>query len=303
MSQSRPQDQTIDFAALVKLITESVLTTLQASSRPGAPPPKDGPSSERPSGLPSERPSGLPGVEARRIAWVLAAPCGHLEPLCREMAVLARLGHQQRVVACPDVVDALRTTPLWPGEGGGLSLRVVGAGGQGVSALLAELSELELVYVGSLGWHQATALAALDDRDGFVQLLLGALAAGTPVSLVAAHGLDALQGLAPGSQGGASSGGQAGVSSILARQAGLLWRSLEGLGVKPLALAELRRPLAALEAAASAQGRALGGLLTERDVEEAAAAGLRELRLSHGTMITPLARDRARELELRIEQV
>ncbi len=87
------------------------------------------------------------------------------------------------------------------------------------------------------------------------------------------------------------------------RQAGILWRSWDGLGVKPLALAELRRPLAALEAAASAQSRALGGLLTERDVEEAAAAGLRELRLPGETMVTPLARDRARELDVRIEQV
>jgi hypothetical protein len=288
---SQPQDQTIDFAALVKMITESVLTSLQASSRP------DGSAGVAPS-MP-DRPSALE-IEARRITWILAAPCGHLELLCREMAVLARLGHQQVVVACPDVVDALRTTPLWPGEGAGLSLRVVNPDGHGVSALLADLPDQELVYVGSLGWHQAAALAALDDRDGFVQLLLGALAARKPVSLVAAEVLDGLQGLAPGSQ---TLAGPAGVSPVLERQAGVLWRSLEALGVKPLALAELRRPLAALEAAASAQGRALGGLLTERDVEEAASAGLRELRISRGTMITPLARDRARELDVRIEQV
>ncbi len=285
---SQPQDQTIDFAALVKMITESVLASLQASSRRGG--------SAGVASSTAEPPSPLE-IEARRIVWLLAAPCGHLEPLCREMAVLARLGHQQVVVACPDVVDSLRTTPLWPGEGVGLSLRVVSPDGHGVSALLGDLPDQELVYVGSLGWHQAAALAALDDRDGFVQLLLGALAAGKPVSLVAAEALDGLQGLAPEGRR------QAGASSVLARQAGVLWRSLQGLGVKPLALAELRRPLAALEAATSARDRALGGLLTERDVEEAAAAGLRELRLSRGTMITPLARDRARELDVRIEQV
>jgi hypothetical protein len=284
---SRPQDQTFDFAALVTLITESVVGRLRASSLAGG----SAPSGPALSGsAPLELP---PVVEARRIAWLLAVPCGHLAPLCREMAVLARLGHQQLVVACPDVVDGLRTTPGWPGEGVGL--RVVSPGGHGVSALLAELSDQELVYVGSLGWHQAAALATLDDRDGFVRLLLGALALGKPVSLVAGEALDGLQGLAPG--------GQAAASPTLARQAGVLWRSLAVLGVKPLGLAELRRPLADLEAATSAQGRALGGLLTERDVEEAAAAGLRELRLSRATLITPLARDRARALDVRIEQV
>lgn len=282
MSQS--QDQTLDFTALVGLITESVLGRLQGS--PGV-----GGSAAGVRG-PGERPAA---VEARRIAWLLAAPCGHLESLCREVAVLARLGHRQLVVACPDVVDSLRSTPGWPGEGADLGLRVVSPGGQGVSALLAELANQELVYVGSLGWHQAAALAGLDDRDGFVQLLLGALAAGTPVSLLAGEMLHGLQGLAPGSTGVAS--------PALTRQAGILWRSLEGLGVQPLALAELRRPLAALEAANSAQGRAFGGLFTERDVEEAAAAGLRELRLSRGTLVTPLAWDRARELDVRIEHV
>ena len=78
--------------------------------------------------------------------------------------MLARLGHRQLVVACPDVVDSLRSTPGWPGEGADLGLRVVNSGGQGVSALGAELANQELVYVGSLGWHQAAALAALDDR-------------------------------------------------------------------------------------------------------------------------------------------
>lgn len=281
---NKPQDQTLDFTALVALITESVLGRLQGS------PPAGGSAPDEPA--PRELP---PAVAARRITWLLAAPCGHLAPLCREVAVLARLGHRQLVVACPDVVDGLRSTPEWPGESEGLGLRVVTPGGQGVSALLAQLLDQELIYAGSLGWHQAAALAALDDRDGFVQLLLGALAAGKPVSLVAGENLEGLQGLAPGSRGAAS--------PALARRAQILWRSLEGLGVRPLAMAELRRPLAALEAAGSAQGRAFGGLLTEGDVEEAAAAGLRELRLPRATLITPLARDRARALDVQIDQV
>jgi len=281
---SRTQDQTLDFAALVALITESVLGRLQgATVRSGE---------VSLGGVVRGNPVA---VEARRITWLLAAPCGHLESLCRQLAVLARLGHHQRVVACADVVDGLRSTSTWPGEGPALGLRGIGAGGQGVSALLAELSDQELIYVGSLGWHQAAALAALDDRDGFVQVLLGALAAGKPVSLVAGEGLDGLQGLAPGSGGGGS--------PALAREAGNLWRSLEALGVNPLDVAELRRPLAALEAANSVVGRAFGGLLSERDVEEAAAAGLRELRLTRATLVTPLARDRARALDVRIEQV
>lgn len=279
-----PQDQTLDFAALVALITESVLTRLQASPRTDVSTP-GGPSRED---LP-------PAVTARRVAWILAAPCGHLASLCREVAVLARLGHQQLVVACPDVVDGLRSTPGWPGEGDELGLHVVSPEGHGVSALLSRLSDQELVYAGSLGWHQAAALADLDDRDGFVQVLLGALAAGKPVSLVAGESLDGLQGLAPGSRGAAS--------PALLRRAQILWRSLEGLGVRPLSMAELRRPLAALEAAGTAQGRAFGGLLTEGDVEEAAAAGLRELRLPRATLVTPLARDRARALDVQIEQV
>ncbi len=279
---SSPQDQMLDFNALVAMITESVLARLQTAAGSAVTPDSSPPV------------AAAPSPEARRITWVLAAPCGHLAPLCREIAVLTRLGHHQTVVACPDVVDGLRSTPEWPGEGAELVLQSVGATGQGVSALLSALSDQELIYVGSLGWHQAAALVALDDRDGFVQLLLAGMTAGKTVSLVAGESLDGLQGLAPGSQRGAP--------PVLARQAQGLWRSLESLGVKPLALSELRRPLAALEAADSPQGRAFGGLLTERDVEEAAAAGLSELRLSRATLVTPLARDRARVLGVRIEQ-
>lgn len=276
---STDDHQPLDFAALVALITESVLARLDA-------PPSAG-SRSTPASM-------APAPQGRRLGWVLAAPCGHLAPLCGQLAVLARLGHHQRVVACADVADTLRSTPGWPGESTGLTLQVVSGAGQGVSALLAELGETDQLYVGSLGWHQASALVALDDRDGFVQLLLGALAAGKPVSLVAGEALDGLQGLAPGNDRGAA--------PALAREAQRLWRALEGLGVKGLDLNELRRPLAALEAASSPQGRAFGGLLTERDVEEAAAAGLRELRLTRATLVTPLARDRARALDVRIEQ-
>lgn len=277
---STSDHQPLDFAALVALITESVLARMAAPSTAVS--------------LPGPTPV-VPVPQGQRISWVLAAPCGHLAPLCGELAVLARLGHQQRVVACPDVADSLRSTLAWPGESAGLALRVVSPSGQGVSALLAELGDTEQLYVGSLGWHQAAALTALDDRDGFVQLLLGALAAGKPVSLVAGEALDGLQGLAPG-------GGDTAAAPALAREAQRLWRALEGLGVKGLDMTELRRPLAALEAASSPQGRAFGGLLTEGDVEEAAAAGLRELRLTRATLVTPLARDRARALDVRIEQ-
>ena len=89
---------------------------------------------------------------------------------------------------------------------------------------------------------------------------------------------------------------------MLARRAVERWRGLELLGVTPLSPEDLRRPLETLAAGVSSWGRALGGLLTERDVEEAAAAGLRELRLPAGTQGTPLARDRARALDVKIER-
>jgi hypothetical protein len=179
-------DPTLDFDALVSLITEAVLGRLQGAT----------PWGEAAAGG-GAAPSA-PAMEARRIGWLLAAPCGHLDVLARQVSTLARLGHAQLVVACADVVDGLRSTADWPGEGPGLGLRVVGTDGGGVSALLAELRDQDVIYVGALGWRQATALAELDDGDGFVQLLLGALAAGKPVSVVAGEGLGGLHGLATG---------------------------------------------------------------------------------------------------------
>ncbi|MFH2006925.1 MAG: hypothetical protein ABI333_10105 [bacterium] len=277
---SNPEEYTLDFAALVEQITRAVLRSLGKPAAPGLTPEVTTRAEE-------------PALPRRRIGWLLAAPCGHLEPICRELAVLQRLGHHQRVLACTDVVDALRELQGWPGESEGLSLQPVDAA-RGVSAALGRLPELELIYVGALGWQQAALLAELRDDDVFVKIVLQGLAAGTPVSLLSGDGLTGLHRVFPG--------GSAGAAPALQRRADGVWRALEGVGMRRLPLSELRRPLRALEALESTQSRALGGLLTERDVEEAAAAGLRELRLPAGAVITPLALDRARGLGVSIRR-
>ena len=79
-------------------------------------------------------------------------------------------------------------------------------------------------------------------------------------------------------------------------RAGQLLRELEaaGLAVLPLeGLEAMAEDLAALERTGS---RAFGGLVTEADVEAFAARGGRQIDLPAGTIVTPLALNRATEL-------
>ncbi len=299
---SEPDNSTIDLSSLVAMITEGVLAHVSPSQGGVAPSGGGGDPSAGETGSGLGGGTGSPGAElsgsvteGRRITWVFAAPCAHLALVCGELAVLARLGHRQRVVACLDVVDCLRRAACWPGEGADLTLHGLESGGRGLSSLLASLADQEAIYLGSVGWAQARALAELRDEDAFVSLLISGLTAGKKVWLPCGPGMGGLQGLVLQERSTAA--------PALLSQARRLWRALESLGVGPLPLGELRRPLAALEVERSPAHGALGGLLTEADVDDAAAAGLRELRISRGTLVTPLARDRSRALGVSIEQV
>ena len=259
MSRTDAQDPALN--ELVRAIAEAVLRRLEADAAQAT------------------EPGGA------RVLWMLAAPAAHLGRLAREMGVLHRLGHRQRVVGCDDALAALQAEALPAGV-------QVDAPGASASERLAAVADADVVYLGSLRWAQAAALAAVQDGDDWVAAALEAVAQETPVRVVVGDDLGGLHRFGPG----------AAAKGRLASVAAERWRALEPLGVTPLALDALGAPLAGLEANQHSWGRALGGLLGEADVSRAAAEGMRELRLPAGTVVTPLAADRARELGLVIRK-
>ncbi len=258
---SQPDSSLPDLAALVQLVTEAVLRQL------------------------AEGASEAGGAQARHVGWLLGAPVGHLPALSREMAVLARLGHRQSVLGCADALVALTTLGLPPGV-------ATADPAAPVSEQLRLAAEVDLLYVGALGWQQARELAAMQDTDPAVAVTLEALSRGVPVRAVVGDGLGGLHRYGPDTR----------MKGRLAAEAARIFRDLQGLGVELLPLSAIGRPLAALDTAQHSFGRSLGGLLTETDVERAAGEGRRELRLPAGTVVTPLARDRARELGVSIRR-
>mgnify|MGYP006285720055 CR=1 FL=1 len=226
------------------------------------------------------------------VLWVLGAPTAHLACFNNLWKRLTRMGYRQRFLLCEETSCLLESDLhfIAPKDALVLGSSEPSAGrssGALTSAMEASkwAGESALVYVASLGITQARRLAATDDVEPFARVLMESLLSGTPVHLFRGEGLGGLQGLDPKNHTGA-----------LARQVANLWRDLELLGVQGLRLEDGLRPLTSVEARESALGKTLGGLLTEKDVEEAARSGLNELKLARGTVVTPLARDRAREL-------
>lgn len=279
-------EQTLDLDALADVITAAVLAHLSA-----------GAASAGAGGGAGAR-SGA-GAGGPSVGWLLAAPCAHLEAIHRELRVMARLGRAQTVLACSEVAARL-------GDAAELGVPVVDAGGGG-SQLLETAARLDVLLVASLGWRQAAELAAVDDSDPLVAAALEVLTRAAPVYLMVGaelgglHRLPGRDGQASGSGSGSGSALSPAASGALPREAEARRRELELVGMRPLALGALGGALGRLGAEAEPFARSLGGLVRERDVETAAAEGRRVVQVGAGAVVTPLARDRARELGVRIE--
>lgn len=279
---SRPDDMPIDLDTVIRAVVEAVLSRLAADVPAGGAP--------------------LAPVDSGScVGWLLAAPLGHAEALLGEMRLVERLGHAQRILCTPEAAAAL-------GEAGGLaglsraSLVEAGASDIGPSAWLAAAAGCDVLVVASLAWHQARAAAELDDRDPAVAVMLDALGAGRAVRMLCGEGLGGLHRFGAAGSPAAPGGGTlpAGAGGALASEAARLWRSLAALGALPLRVDAVAGMLRGQAAEGSSFTKALGGLLAEKDVEQAAQEGRRELTLPKGVVITPLARDRARALGIRL---
>lgn len=256
------------------------------------------------------RGGGEPGKEPReeRLFWMMASPCGHLEEIAKTWRRLDRAGYGQHALVCGDVASAIGRV-----SGGVGNVEVTSIEGLGVSEAARMVAGAELVYVGSLGWKQGRDLGELMDDDPFVFLILDALAAKKPVFCLRDPGLGGLLGASGGEleEAGRTNGsiGTAGRVEMggrgggrLAREARRRWQEMESVGVRAVSLDDVKRPLAAARAARSSFNRAAGGLVTEKDVEQAAREGLGSLMLAPATVVTPLARDRARELGVELRR-
>lgn len=249
----------------------------------------------------TEAVAGEPSVTA---AFLLCAPCGHLSELARRMGAVLRSGACNGsgvcnvVLACADAAERLSgyggSDPPWG------SLLVVDPESRAgsVSSALELISSADLVFLASLGMKQAFDLASLADDDPFVRILIHALIAGVPVFTVKGPGLYGIHdaGLdSPAGRGGESKGKGKGSSALFSEAAAIL-RRLHSLGVGRVGIDELARPLAARMETGCTFTTSLQGLLSEAGVVEARAQGMREIVVDRKTVITPLARDRAREL-------
>jgi hypothetical protein len=199
----------------------------------------------------------------------------------RALAQLARAGNPVACRTTAAVADWLQRSGLRSQLDGPVTVL-----DDSLDAALAMLDGRALWVLGSLGFGLAGRLARLEDDDPFVRLLSQALLRGRRVLLVAEE-------LQPAA---------AVAGPVAARAAGLL-AELERLGCERLAAAGLADRVAALEAGDTTASQALGGLVTEADVEQLAADGPRRLSLAAGTIVTPLARSRASELGLELIEV
>ncbi|MBI5487601.1 MAG: hypothetical protein HY905_09735 [Deltaproteobacteria bacterium] len=204
------------------------------------------------------------------------------EDLARRLEELGRLGWRVRGSAAPEARAAM--------EHAGLSSHVALApldpGHRDPADPPGRPARHEVVVLGSLGFAFARRLAALDDDDPFVRRIARALLDGRKVL---ALGDD----LAPAP---AAAGGTA------AHEAADVLQRLERLGLEVHRTAELEGVLARLTDAGATVARAAGGLLTEAEVVRLREAGETRLVLAPHTIVTPLARSKAAELGLTLEE-
>lgn len=258
------------------------------------------------------------------ILWVFERPAVHFEALESLWVRFHGLGYPQRFIVCKDVFQHLKSrlsfvssdsilvmddrndggdSDFYSGSGSDSECGSIGwMGGEKKAGALGWCADASVIYVASLSLIMAKRTALLDDSSIYSMLLIDALLAGTPVHVFRSEkmtGMHKLQasGKGAGRSSGSSSVGNSGQSSgALFRRVEGIWRDLEQMGVQALAPEDGLKPVTSVEAGLSPLGKSLGGLVTERDIEEFAQSGLSSLTIAPGTVVTPLAKDRAREL-------
>jgi len=308
---SDSQDKTLD--ALVPVLVETVLNRVFAGQT-GASSVSTGNAGLVGSARGSGGPNGSDApLEPTRVVWFLGTAARRLDSVVRAMALVARFGAQQTILSCPEVAGTVEG--LLRGANVEASVQIVDPGSQpdSVQSAMESVGHADLLYVGTLGWEQAKKAAGADDSDPFAAMLLEGLAAARPVLVLGHEDLPGLQRIALGSVGpdgrlgdGRTDGGRTADgrparaktvgASGLERRAQSLWRDLALLGLEAVAVDDVVRPLATLAATTDSASRARGGLVTEKDIDEVFAAGVLRVTLAPQTVVTPLARDRAREL-------
>lgn len=226
--------------------------------------------------LGADRSSG----DASRVILVLPVPTAGLERLARWCQDLSAGTTRVTVVAADAVMGEMERRGLK----GRFGREVLSARGCDLGALADRPGGRDLVVVGGLGFRFARALAGLQDDDPCVWIVARALLAGHTVVMVT----DDLTPSAGAHQAGA------------AAEAGRLLRELETLGLQPATGAALAERVDRWLQGSTTLVRSMGGLVSEADIERAAAEGQRGLRLPAGTLVTPLALSRAAELGIEL---
>lgn len=217
---------------------------------------------------------------ARRVVLLLPSASGNGAKLSQLAASLRRQGFVFSLLAPSRIVEGLKLSSLLAGFGA----EVQAVEQVDLGACMARLQSRDLLVIGSLSFDFAGRLLAFRDDDPFVRLLASAALAGNPTAILADD-------LTP--QAGAS-------PNRITLEAGRRLRELENMGLALLSLADLPAWCERWAASESTLSRSVGGLLTERDVEEIAASGELRVVLAEGAIVTPLAWGRARELKLEI---
>jgi hypothetical protein len=233
----------------------------------------------------SHRTDEVPGHASRgargNVLAVLPVPPGRPADLARDLEELVRLGWRIRGTGSPEALAAMQQAGLPDGVAWKPLETAHGAGGAD-----ARPGSHDVVVLGSLGFAFARRLADLDDDDPVVRLIARALLGGRKVLALADD-------LAP--TGTTASG-------AVAREAAERLQGLARLGVDVRRAAELEGVLSRLADAGATVARTAGGLLTEADVVRLREAGETRLVLPPRTIVTPLARSKAVELGLSLEE-
>ncbi|MBI5501103.1 MAG: hypothetical protein HY907_12730 [Deltaproteobacteria bacterium] len=260
-----------DLESLVRAVTDLVLARLDDHPDPTD---RSRPADRR---LP-------PAGEAARgdVSFLLPVAPTRPADLARRLAELERLGWRVRGAAAPDALAAMELA----GISRTLTLAPLDPNRRDSGGPLGPPGRREVVVVGSLGLAFAHRLAALDDDDPFVRVVARALLDGRKV-LALADDLTPSPAAAP---------------AAAAAQAAAALQALERLGLEVRRGAELEDALSRLADARATVSRAAGGLLTEADVVRLRDAGETRLALPPRTIVTPLARSKAAELGLALEE-
>ncbi len=231
------------------------------------------------------------------VLWIFGAPAAHIDKIELLWTRINSMGYLQRFVLCeeaswlsreklsfvpPDCVVIIRD-----GERADT--------GKALSSSLKWCSDTSVTYVASLKTSSAKKIVDLDDSDVFSMLVIEGLLASTPVHVLRGKELGGLHRVDP-------TGDSSRVPGNLFRRLSSLWRDLEMIGVRPMNPEDGLKPIASFQSAKSPMIKSMCGLVTEKDVEEAAEAGLPVITLGPGTVVTPLAKDRANELRIKLSR-